>query len=65
MAFGGEKNITPYWRTLRSSGELNPKYPGGVEEQAARLQEEGHIIEFFKGNHAARVKDYEQSLAEL
>src|SRR5271157_196026 len=30
MAFDGEKDITPYWRTLRSGGELNPKYPGGV-----------------------------------
>jgi len=21
----GEKNVTPYWRTLRTGGELNPK----------------------------------------
>src|SRR2546421_11053583 len=27
----GAKRITPYWRTLKSSGELNPKYPSGVE----------------------------------
>jgi hypothetical protein len=24
----GEKQITPYWRTLKNGGELNPKYPG-------------------------------------
>jgi alkylated DNA nucleotide flippase Atl1 len=65
MAFGGEKNITPYWRTLRSDGALNPKYPGGVQEQAARLREEGHTIEFFKGNKLPKVKDYEKNLAKL
>ena len=26
----GKKRITPYWRTLKAQGELNPKYPGGV-----------------------------------
>jgi hypothetical protein len=65
LAFGGEKNITPYWRTLRSDGALNPKYPGGVQEQAARLKEEGHTIEYFKGNKLPKVKDFEKSLAKL
>ena len=65
MAFGGEKNITPYWRTLRSDGALNPKYPGGLQAQAARLKEEGHTIEFFKGNKLPKVKDFEKSLAKL
>jgi hypothetical protein len=64
-SFGGEKGITPFWRTLKSGGTLNPKYPGGVQGQAARLKEEGHIIEFFKGNKLPRVKDYNKSLAEL
>ena len=26
----GSRDITPYWRTLNSKGELNPKYPGGI-----------------------------------
>src|SRR4051794_32661526 len=39
-AAAGRKRITPYWRTLKSTGELNPKYPGGVESQAARLRAE-------------------------
>jgi alkylated DNA nucleotide flippase Atl1 len=64
-AFGGEKDITPYWRTLRSGGELNPKYPGGAEEQAARLQEEGHLIETGKGKNKMKVKDFEKKLARL
>src|SRR3984885_13298259 len=25
----GRKRITPYWRTLKTGGEVNPKYPGG------------------------------------
>jgi len=27
------ENETPCWRTLKTNGELNPKYPGGIEEQ--------------------------------
>jgi alkylated DNA nucleotide flippase Atl1 len=40
----GEVRITPYWRTLKAGGELNPKYPGGIEGQKARLRSEGHRI---------------------
>ncbi|MDY7033460.1 MAG: hypothetical protein SVY10_16330 [Thermodesulfobacteriota bacterium] len=29
----GKENITPYWRTLKSGGEVNPKYPEGIDEQ--------------------------------
>ena len=25
------EDITPYWRTIKSNGELNPKYPEGIE----------------------------------
>ena len=61
----GEKNITPYWRTLKSGGELNPKYPGGLEAQAAHLKEEGHIIEPGKGKKPPKVKDFEKALQAL
>jgi hypothetical protein len=37
----GETNINPYWRTLKAGGELNPKYPGGVEALQKRLEAEG------------------------
>lgn len=40
----GRKRITPYWRTLKQGGEVNPKYPGGVEAVAKRLRAEGHKI---------------------
>jgi len=61
----GKKNITPYWRTLKSGGELNEKYPGGVEAQSARLKEEGHIIEPGKGKRPPKVKDFEKYLVKL
>ena len=61
----GKTDITPYWRTLKSGGELNEKYPGGLEAQAARLREEGHIIEPCKGKKPPRVKDFEKLLVEL
>jgi len=61
----GKKNIAPYWRTLKSRGELNEKYPGGVEAQAARLREEGHIIEPGKGKKPPKVKDFERALVSL
>ncbi len=38
------KDITPYWRTLKANGELNPKYPGGICAQKKKLEEEGHVI---------------------
>src|SRR5437016_12962716 len=37
----GAKRVTPYWRTLKTGGELNPKYPGGVPAIAGLLRKEG------------------------
>jgi len=61
----GKKNISPYWRTLKSGGELNEKYPGGAEAQAAHLREEGHTIEPGKGKKPPKVKDFEKALVEV
>ncbi len=61
----GKKDITPYWRTLKSKGELNEKYPGGVEAQAAHLREEGHTIEPAKGKKSPKVKEFEKALVEV
>jgi len=47
----GKRNITPYWRTLKPGGQLNGKYPGGVEAQIVCLEKEGHIIESGKGKN--------------
>jgi hypothetical protein len=65
QAFGGGKEITPFWRTLKSNGELNEKYPGGVNGQAIRLQEEGHTIILGSGRKPPRVKDFEKALVKL
>ena len=61
-----EEEITPYWRTLKSDGELNPKYPGAIELQKGLLEEEGHtIIKVGTKNVRYYVNDYENSLIEL
>lgn len=53
----------PYWRTLKSNGELNEKYPEGVEGQKLRLEIEGHEV-IQKGKRYF-VKDYESKLWEI
>jgi alkylated DNA nucleotide flippase Atl1 len=58
----GKKQITPYWRVLKSDGSLNEKYPGGAKAQAAKLRSEGHTIESAKGKKAPKVKDFEKHL---
>jgi len=55
------RDATPYWRTLKSGGFLNEKYPGGVEAQKAKLEAEGHAI-IARGKRLA-VADYEQALS--
>lgn len=40
----GRGDITPYWRTLKVGGELNLKYPGGLDELMSRLESEGHTV---------------------
>ncbi len=57
---------TPYWRTLKAGGELNPKYPGGVEAQKEMLEREGHVV-LQKGRTNVKyyVKDYEKKLFAL
>jgi len=59
----GEKDITPYWRTLKTDGVLNEKYPGGFEGQKLRLEQEGHTV-IKKGKKYA-VLNYEKSLIQL
>jgi alkylated DNA nucleotide flippase Atl1 len=63
MAVEGKKRITPYWRTLKAGGELNPKYPGGIRNIKSRLKAEGHKV-VSKGKKFV-IEDYEKSLARL
>ncbi|MCL2038989.1 MAG: MGMT family protein [Bacteroidetes bacterium] len=59
----GEGNLVPYWRTLKQNGELNEKYPDGVDGQKQLLEKEKHII-IQKGKRFF-VKDYKEKLAHL
>ncbi len=56
----GRKNTTPYWRTLKTGGEVNPKYPGGVPRLKRLLTAEGHKV-VARGKRLL-VENYEGSL---
>jgi hypothetical protein len=58
----GSRRITPFWRTLKTGGELNPKYPGGIPALKRHLQEEGHKI--VKRGKRFLVLDFEKSLVK-
>lgn len=61
-----ETDLTPYWRTLKNKGEINPKYPGGVEAQIEKLEAEGHsIVRRGRKNFRYYVENYEEVMYEL
>ncbi len=59
----GDKRITPYWRTLKAGGELNPKYPGGIAAVAKLLRAEGHKVA--RRGQKTVVLGFESHLARL
>ncbi len=59
----GEGNITPYWRTLKTGGLLNEKYPSGIEAHKLLLEKEGHTV-VSKGKRYV-VLNYEGSLIPI
>jgi alkylated DNA nucleotide flippase Atl1 len=59
----GRVNITPYWRTLKTGGEVNPKYPGGCEGQRERLEAEGHVV--VERGKRFLVADYDDRLHDF
>jgi hypothetical protein len=62
-AADGLKRITPYWRTLKSGGELNEKYPGGIPNLRKRLKAEGHNV--IKKGQRYVVANFEKALFAL
>jgi hypothetical protein len=58
----GSRRVTPFWRTLKTGGELNPKYPGGIPALKRRLQDEGHKI--VKRGKRFLVSDFEKALVK-
>ena len=59
----GKKRITPWWRTLKSDGSLNEKYPGEIKLQRALLEKEGH--EILKEGKKYILKDFEKKLMKI
>lgn len=59
----GVKNTTPYWRTLKTDGFLNEKYPGGAIAQKRRLEKEGFKV--IPRGKKFSVKDFEKYLVRV
>ena len=57
------KNETPYWRTVKKSGELNEKYPSGCDGHKTLLEIEGHTV--IKKGKRYFLSDYESKLFNL
>lgn len=53
------EEITPWWRTLKSDGLLNPKFPGGGQLQKQLLEEEGFTV-VPRGKNNSGVADYQK-----
>jgi alkylated DNA nucleotide flippase Atl1 len=61
----GSKQITPYWRTLKTGGELNPKYPGGIENLKRKLESEGHKVVSKGRSKKYVVANYKKALVGI
>jgi len=59
----GRQRLTPYWRVIKDDGSLNPKFPGGPEQQARHLRREGFA--FIRKAKTPVVKQFEQRLHTL
>ena len=59
-AAAGKPRVAPWWRVVRDDGRLWDRSPGGVEEQARRLRNEGVDIVVKRG--VVRVKILEPML---
>ena len=59
----GSEDLVPFWRTLKKDGELNEKYPDGIDGQKMLLETEGQ--EIIKKGKRYFVKEYQKSLYKL
>jgi alkylated DNA nucleotide flippase Atl1 len=59
----GKDLSIPYWRTLKTGGFLNEKYPGGAEAHKKLLEKEGFKI-IQKGRRFV-VDTYEKYLIDV
>jgi len=52
----------PYWRTLKSDGYLNEKFPGGDQAHESLLEQEGFKV--VAAGQRWRVENYQATLAD-
>jgi len=60
MRTAGENDITPWWRTIKNDGSLNPKAPAGAEGHKTQLEKEGFA--FTSHGKKIRVENFEGAL---
>lgn len=61
-----DKTCLPYWRVIKSDGQLNEKLPGGSIKQKQLLEKEGFkVIEKGRKNIKYYVSDFEDYLFQL
>jgi beta-phosphoglucomutase-like phosphatase (HAD superfamily) len=58
----GKPAPTPYWRAVKAGGELNAKYPGGIQDLMNRLESEGHVV--VQRGKRFYVEDYDRKLVK-
>ena len=61
----GKKIFSPYWRVIKNDGSLNPKFPGGIQQQEEYLKREKFTIFKGKGKDVLKVKDFTNALMKL
>jgi len=59
----GKNNVIPWWRTIKSDGSLNDKFPGGVENHRYLLLKEGHNI--IQKGKKLKVDNFEYNLVKI
>ena len=52
-----------YWRVIRPTGALMANYPGGIEDHAVRLKDEGFTID--TNGKSPKVKNFRESLVHF
>lgn len=60
----GRQRLTPYWRVIKDDGSINPKFPGGAEQQTRHLRAEGFAF-VRSGKKPPKVKQFERNLYSL
>ncbi|MDO8507997.1 MAG: MGMT family protein [bacterium] len=58
-----DKDITPWWRTLKTGGFLNEKFPSGPDMQKKMLEGEGHKVA--QKGKKWQVEDYESKVVKV